>query len=185
MKAPPLYSKKATLAAVAAVLMALAVLPGCKKAASPTVASAKSAPGTLAGNPKGVAGTHTNLPTDFVSVFDDSPPPGNKGRDPFNPDSTVRNPAPPVETRTAAGAVPADAQLKLFSVAGSPGHRVVDINNKMFDTFDPPMSVKIPGGGTVMLKVLEIGQDYADVTIAGVAGKKRLTLGQKKPIERP
>ena len=72
-------------------LLALALLAGCKKAAKPAPPAA----------PKPAAGTSTPMRrrggqppgTEFVSVFDDSPPPGNKGRDPFNPDSTSRNPA--------------------------------------------------------------------------------------------
>jgi hypothetical protein len=69
--------------------------------------------------------------------------------------------------------------LKLYSVAGSPGRWLAVINNQILATNDPATAVRVPGG-TVMVKVVEIGEDYANVTIDGGAVKQHLTMGQKK-----
>jgi len=177
MKLPPLIPKKATLAAVAGALLALAVLPGCKKAVRPA-APAPAKPGTVTNT---AAGTGTNLATEFVSVFDDSPPPGNKGRDPFNPDSTVRNPAAPPVAKANGPAGPVEPQLKLLSVVGSPGRWLATINNQSF-FLNEEATVRIPGDNPVKLKVkvVGVGSNYADVTVEGTAGTKHLTMGQKK-----
>jgi hypothetical protein len=166
----------AAAAALAGALLALAVLPGCKKAARPAApAPAKPAAGTNT-----AAGMGTNRVTDDVSVFDDSPPPGNKGRDPFNPDSTSRNPAAPLPAQTGSPAGPAEMQLKLQGVGGSPGRWVAVINNHILTAADPPELIRFPGGGTITLKVVNIGSNYADITVAGTAGTKRLTLDTEK-----
>ncbi len=120
----------------------------------------------------------TNLPSEFVSVFDDSPPPGNKGRDPFNPDSTSRNPAA-VVSKPSAPTAPVAPQLKLYGITGSPGHWLADINRQYLTVSDPPALIKVPGGA-VKIKIVEIGEDYADITINDSATKTRLTMGQKK-----
>ncbi len=168
--------KKAALAAVAGVLLALAVLPGCNKAAKP-VAAALPKPAPVA---KTTGGTGTNLPAEFVSVFDDSPPPGNTGRDPFNPDSTLRNPAA-VGPKITATTVVAAPLLRLYSVTGSPGRWMVVINNQIIDSteINKPIPVRVPGG-IVTVRVVEIGEDYANVTVDGSLATKRLTMGQKK-----
>ncbi|MGA2543627.1 MAG: hypothetical protein ABSG78_18925 [Verrucomicrobiota bacterium] len=174
MKLPRTCPKKAALAALAGVLMALTVLPGCKKPVKP----AAPAPLKPAAGVTTAVVTATNLPAEFVSVFDDSPPPGNKGRDPFNPDSTLRNPVSEAPKRTDAVAR-VDPQLRLYSVTGSPGRWLAVINNQILAVTDPATPVRVPGG-TVMVKVVEIGEDYADVTVDGGAVKKRLTMGQRK-----
>ena len=176
MKLPLLYPKKAAAAALAGALVALAVLPGCKKAARPGAPpSAKPAAGTNA-----AGGKATNIVTEFVSVFDDSPPPGNKGRDPFNPDSTNRNPVALAMPRTTVSTGPAEPQFKLQGVGGSPGRYVAVISNHILTVKDPPETFRFPGGGTLTLKVVEIGSNYADITVEGIAGIKRLTMDQKK-----
>jgi hypothetical protein len=178
MKSPPLFPKQA--AAVAVALLALAVLPGCKKAAKPAAPAApKPAAGAAAAGTNTAAGMGTNLGGEFVSVFDDSPPPGNKGRDPFNPNSAARNLIPPpTAPGTAAGTE--DTQLKLQSVVGSPGRWLAVINNHILAVNDPPETIKLPDGGSVLLKVVEIGKDYAYVTLNGSAEKKRLTMNPKE-----
>lgn len=179
MKLPRPCPTKAALAAVAGVLMALAVLPGCNKPAKPAAPGpAKPAAGAAAAGAKIAAGTETNMAAEFVSVFDDSPPPGNKGRDPFNPDSTLRNPVA-VAPRTNAPAAHVEPQLRLYSVTGSPGRWLAVINNQILAVTDPATHVRVPGG-IVTVKVVEIGEDYADVTVDGSAVKTRLTMGQKK-----
>ncbi|HXR07228.1 MAG TPA: hypothetical protein VN765_07845 [Candidatus Acidoferrum sp.] len=174
MKLPRTCPKKAALAALAGMLMALTVLTGCKKPAKP----AGPAPLKPAAGATTAVVTATNLPAEFVSVFDDSPPPGNKGRDPFNPDSTLRNPVS-VAPKPSVAVGRVDPQLRLYSVTGSPGRWLAVINNQILAVTDPPTSVRVPGG-TVMVKVVEIGEDYADVTVDGGAVKKRLTMGQRK-----
>lgn len=176
MNWPPLIPKKAALAATAAVLLALAVLPGCKKAAHPGAPP----PPKPAAATNTTTGTGTNLSTEKVSVFDDSPPPGNKGRDPFNPDSHSRDPAAPAIPKTNSPAGPVELQLKLQAVGGSPGRWVAVINNHILTVADPAETVRFPGGGAVKLKVVEIGSNYADVTVDGTAEIKHLTMDQKK-----
>ncbi len=173
MKLLSTHTKIGLLAAVAVAALALTVLSGCKKAPKPAAPVHLK---TAADNTNAVSST--NLPVEFVSVFDDSPPPGNKGRDPFNPDSTSRYPASEAPKPTGP-ASPVAPQLKLYSVAGSPGHWLAVINNQILATNDPPTAVRVPGG-TVMVKVVEIGEDYADVTLDGGAVKQHLTMGQKK-----
>jgi predicted small lipoprotein YifL len=177
MKSPAPYPKKAAVAALAGALMALAVLPGCGKKAPTPAAHPPAKPAAVTNT---TAEAATNGEAEFVSVFDDSPPPGNKGRDPFNPDSTNRNPAAPSIPKTTSAAGPVDAQLKLQGVGGSPGRWVAVINNHILTVTDPPETIRVSGGGAITLKVVEIGSNYADVTIEGTAGIKRLTINQKK-----
>ena len=177
MKSLPPFPKQAALAAVAGAILALAILPGCKKAAHPAAPPLNKPPaGAAAAGPATPAATATNAVSEFDSVFDDSPPPGNKGRDPFNPQSNRRNPAPPkiVNTNTAPG--PADAQLRLQSVAGREGKWVAVINNHIL-TVGEEEAIKVPGG-SVHVKVVEIGKDYADGIVDGT--QKHLTMGQRK-----
>jgi hypothetical protein len=177
MKLPPPFPKRAALAALAALaasVVALALLAGCKKKPAPAPPPPPKPAATNA-----VAGAGTNLVTEFVSVFDDSPPPGNKGRDPFNPDSKSRYPVPSAAvTPSASPAGPSDPQLKLFGVAGSPGRWLVTINNQFF-LLNEEANVKVPGG-VVKLKVVGIGSNYADVVVEGTAGSRHLTIDQKK-----
>ena len=174
MKWPPIIPKKAALAAAAGALLALAVLPGCKKAVHPAAPPpAKPAAGT---NTTAAAGTNV-VGKSSISVFNAGPPPGNKGRDPFNPDSTVRNPVPVQVPITASRAGPADPQLKLFGVVGSPGRWLATINSAIL-AVNEEASVRVPGG-SVKLKVVEIGPGYADVMVEGSSVKRRLTMSQK------
>jgi hypothetical protein len=75
---------------------------------------------------------------------------------------------------------PVDPQLKLQSVVGSTGRWLAVINNHILAVKDPPETIKLPDGGSVLLKVVEIGKDYADVTLNGSAVKKRLTMNPKE-----
>jgi hypothetical protein len=175
MKMPPIIPKKAALAALAGALLALAVLPGCKKAVHPAAPPpAKPAAGTNT-----TAGTGTNVVKEdpSISVFNDGLPPGNKGKDPFNPDSTVRNPAPLQVPKTVSATGPADPQLKLLGVVGSPGRWLATINTAIL-AVNEEATVRVPGG-SVKLKVVEIGPGYADVIVEGSAVKRRLTMSQK------
>jgi hypothetical protein len=178
MNMPPIIPKTAAAAAVSAALLALVVLPGCKKAAKPAAAPpAKASAGAAASVTNTVAGTATNALSERLSFFDWSPPPGNKGRDPFNPNSHSRDPAPPPAPKAVGPAAVAAPQLKLLSVVGSEGHRLVAINTQILGVDDEEATVRVPGG-TVRVKVLAIGVDWADVTVDGT--RQHLTLGQTK-----
>jgi len=179
MKLPPTFPKRVTLAAAAA-LMALAVLPGCNKGANPAAhPPSKSAAEAAAAGAGNAAGARASLAADFVSVFDDSPPPGNKGRDPFHPNATYRDPvAPPPTSLGGSGTAPVDPQLKLFGVAGSPKRWLANINNHIFD-LNEAATINVTGG-KVKLQVIGIGSNYADVVVEGSAATKRLTLSPDK-----
>jgi hypothetical protein len=160
------------LAVLACCLVVLILLPACSKGAKPAAApAAKSAAQAMTN-----VVASTNVSAEYVSYFDDSLPPGNKGRDPFNPDSNSRYPAAAVP-QPSVGSVVEAPQLKLYSVTGPPW--LAAINNQILAVTDQPTHVRVPGG-TVLVKVVRIGADYADVTING-GSIQRLTIGQKSP----
>ena len=66
--------------------------------------------------------------------------------------------------------------LKLYSVTGPPW--LAAINNQILAVTDQPTHVRVTGGN-VLVKVVQIGPDYADVTVNG-GNIQRLTIGQKK-----
>jgi len=123
-------------------------------------------------------GAKTNLAAEFVPIFDDTAAPGYKGVDPFFPTAGYWKPAPPPPQIQASSTAPADPQLKLLSVAGSPKRWLATINNHIFDAKETA-SVEVPGG-RVRLQVIEIGSNYADVVIEGTGVAKRITLSQEK-----
>jgi hypothetical protein len=179
MKPPSRVPSISALAAVAAALMALALLPGCGKAAKQGgggPAKAGSGPGAAGTN--SAAGARTNLAAEFVSVFDNSLPPGNKGKDPFNPLSQRVDPHAPSPGRPGPAAPPVDPQLRLLGVVGSPGHWMAAINNQIL-AVNEGATVRFPGG-SVKLNVVEIGSNYAEVMVEGSAVTKRLTLSPAK-----
>ncbi len=179
MKPPPRFRSKTTLAAVAAALMALALLPGCGKAAKQGAGvPAKPGSGPGASGTNTTAGARTSLAAEFVSVFDASLPPGNKGKDPFNPLSQRVDPRASSPGRPGSPAAPVDPQLKLLGVVGSPGHRLAAINNQIL-AVNEGATVRFPGG-SVWLNVVEIGSNYAEVMVGGSAVTKRLTLSPEK-----
>jgi hypothetical protein len=182
MKLPPTFPKKATLAAAAAALMALAVPTGCNKGANPAAHPSSKSAGAGDAGANTAAGARVNLDAEFVSVFDDSPPPGNKGRDPFNPNSSYRDPQLPRTVTPGSAAGPVDPQLKLFGVAGSPKRWLANINNHIFDLKEEA-TISV-AGGKVKLQVVEIGSNYADIVIEGSAVTKRLTLSPEKQQPR-
>jgi hypothetical protein len=179
MKPQSRFPSKSTLAAVAAALMALALLPGCGEA-SKQGGGGPAKPGSDSGaaSTNTAAGARTNLAAEFISVFDASLPPGNKGKDPFNPLSQRVDPHALSPGRPGSAAVPVDPQLKLRGVVGSPGHWLAAINNQTL-AVNEQATVRFPGG-SVKLSVVEIGSNYADVMVEGSAVTKRLTLSQAK-----
>ncbi len=102
------------------------------------------------------AGTATNLAAEFVSVFDDSPPPGNKGRDPFNPDSHRSEPGSSQVPRTTVprgtGGSPVEAS-KRGGVAGKMAGR----HQQPYSDRQGGGNDSRPGRQPSMLKVVEIG----------------------------
>jgi hypothetical protein len=166
--------KSARVAAAVGVMMALVLLPGCKKKAPMAPTAAKPAVTAAASQTNGQAMSATNLTSEFVSVFDDKLPP-DKGRDPFYPDSRRREPA---AAPGIAGQIHVDPVLKLHGVVGSPGRWLAAVNNQILaQGEDSP--VRLPDGSRVNVHVVEIGPDYAIVTVEGQTGQKRLTMDQK------
>jgi hypothetical protein len=179
MKLPPLFPKKTTLATLTGALMALALLPGCNKTARPAApGTPKPAAGGAAAAASTTAGSRTDLAAEFVSVFNDSPHPGNKGRDPFNPNSHALDPAPPPPSRPGSPTGLADPQLRLFGVVGSSKRWLATINNHVFEVKEKA-TITVPGG-KVTVQVVEIGSNYADVMVEGNTVTKRLTLSKEK-----
>jgi hypothetical protein len=70
-----------------------------------------------------------------------------------------------------------DPQVRLLSVVGSEGHRLVTINTQILSIEDGETTIRV-AGGKVKVKVLAIGADWADVTVDGTP--RHLTLGQAK-----
>jgi hypothetical protein len=156
------------------MLLALALLPGCRKPAPPAPAPK---PGAASAPQKTNApAATTNLSLEFVSVFDDTLP-RDKARDPFYPDSTRT--APGVTNTMPAPPPPQMApELKLLGISGSAARRVATINNSIVEAGEDP-EIRTPSG-TVSAHVVEIGADYVILAIKGETGRTRLTLEQKK-----
>jgi hypothetical protein len=168
MNSNPTMSRAARLIALGVSLVALALLPGCNKAA-PGVApkpAVSVAPKTV------VAPSSTNDMKEFVSVFEDLPP--AQGKDPFFPMSHRRDPTMPTqETREHV-----DHTLVLKGIVGSVHRRIAVINNETMQTGEESL-VRTPGGH-VKVKCLEIGQDYVMIQIEGEPQTRKLVMEQKK-----
>ena len=81
----------------------------------------------------------------------------------------------------ASGAVKAHVEpaLVIKGIVGSINHRIVVINNEMMQVGEQS-PIRVPGGGRVNVKCLEIGQDYAVVQVEGEPQPKKLVMEQKK-----
>ena len=160
-------------AAGAGVLLAL--FSGCSpaKPAPPKPAAATTT--TKAGTS---TATVADLANQFRSVFDDSLPPGNKGRDPFFPNSIRRMPAemPKPITSTPAHV---EANFRLGGIEGRPGKRLAVINSSYILAVGEDADIKLPTGIKVHIHVVEIGADYAVIAVEG-EGTKRLEMYQNK-----
>lgn len=140
---------------------------GCKRKPAPAARPA-------AAPPKATVLAETNSTAEqFVSVFEDLPP--SRGRDPFFPDSTRRNPAP---APMAVVQAPKPAPRPVLHLKGVVGKSAI-INNAILTAGDPAESVRVEGG-TLQVQCLEVGVDYAIVQIQGEAQPKRLELEEKQ-----
>jgi hypothetical protein len=175
MKLFPTSAGRAAIAAVE-VLLALALLPGCRKPAPP---APPPKPGAASVSPKTNApAATTNLSLEFVSVFDDTLP-RDKARDPFFPDSLRTAPsATNTDARPVAPPPPVAPELKLLAISGSEKRRVATINNSILEADETADIRTVSGKASV--HILEIGADYVVLTIEGMAGQTRLNLERKK-----
>jgi hypothetical protein len=153
----------------AAALAALISTPACK----PSAPQAAPAP-----KPKPAVAVATNAApevdtAEFTSEFSDYYP-ADKGRDPFFPNSTRRFKAAPV---ISPNPVPAKAEPQLVLKGISKG-RFVIINNAELEKGEE-QGVRT-GAGRVVLRVLEIGDDYVIVKVSGEEGTRKLMLEHKK-----
>jgi hypothetical protein len=116
----------------------------------------------------------TNKPSmEYVSVFLEQMPP--KGRDPFFPNSTRRNPVPMAPVTTDKP--PPASELVLKGLVGSVNHRLAVINNAILEAGESS-SVRVPSG-RVRIKCVEIGGDYAVILVEGEIQPRRLELSKK------
>jgi hypothetical protein len=156
--------------------MGLAVfcLVACNKPAQPVVAAH---PAAAPVNASVGAQAAREPSTQYVSVFEDLPPP--QGKDPFFPKSHRRDPAPtPIRQQVATGVAPAPviADLVLKGVVGSATRRLALINNETMEVGETS-SVRVPDGH-VRVRCLEIGSDYVLIKVEGEDQPKRLELGK-------
>jgi hypothetical protein len=139
--------KKPTVAVLKETVLCLFVL--CSGMSTAAVTGAETAPATLA--------PRTNeIPK---SVFSDD----EQGRDPFFPKSTRRQlkPAGPDAPKTVG-----PASLVLLGIIGEPERRIALINNQSFAAGEE-QSVRVPGGGSAVIKCVEIRERSVMVTIHG------------------
>jgi hypothetical protein len=128
-----------------------------------------------------VAAAETNKPPENLSYFDEqllAP----KGRDPFFPASTRRNPAPP--PTVAVADKPREAPvLVLKGVVGGATHRLAVIGSStvigstILETGEDG-NVHL-SSGVIHITCVEIGEDYAVIKVDGEAQPKRLELSKK------
>jgi hypothetical protein len=157
-----------TFPAAAAVALVLVFATACKPKFTPSGTAKPSATKT------NVLASATNKPSmEYISVFLDLLPP--KGRDPFFPNSTRRNPVP-VAVATTDKPPPA-SELLLKGLVGSANHRLAVINNAILELGES-ISVRVPSG-RVRIKCMEIGEDYAVILVEGEIQPRRLALSKK------
>ena len=162
--------RRARMMAGAACFVAMALLPGCRKAPPP--APPKATP-PAAAKTSAAAPAPTNDLTAYLSVFDDLPP--QQGKDPFYPTSHRREPAAPIAVAAQAHV---ESTLVLKGIVGSVGRRIAVINNETMQQGEEA-SIRTPAGH-VRVKCLEIGEDSVLVQVDGEPQPKKLVMQQKK-----
>jgi hypothetical protein len=169
------WLKKFPAAAGAGILLAL--LPACKPAGNPAVTAKPGAAATPAKT--GASGAPApDFTNQYASLFDSSLPPENKGRDPFYPNSIRRIPVQVVRQNPNTPAQQhVDPVFKLGGVMGGPGKWLAVINSNYILSVGQDADVKTPTG-KVHIHVVEIGVDYAFITVEGEPGQKRLDMFQ-------
>ena len=167
MRIPPQFLRCVRVAILAGLVLSLT--PSCKRALRPP-----GPPRPVTTKTDSLAAPPSNLLPAYVSVFEELMPP--KGRDPFFPKSHRRE---PVTTESASGEKPAAApELVLKGIVGSANHRLAVLNGAILEV-NEEATVRLPGGGRVRVRCLEIGQDHAVIKVEGELQPKRLELNKK------
>ncbi len=172
MKPPPNLPSMNSALTGAVAIAALVCLPSCKPAARalPPVPKPKPAATALATN---APMPQTNAPERFMSVFNDMLPP-DQGKDPFYPSSTRRLKVitPPTQPNVVLHTEP------LLVLKGTIKGRSAIINSAELELGEE-RGVRVLNG-RVAVKLLEVGDDYAIVAVAGEPAPKKLMLEHKK-----
>jgi hypothetical protein len=150
--------------------LALVIAAGCGPTAPPPAPAKPKAEA-----PKAVAEATApaNLAEQYVSVFEDLPPP--RGRDPFFPGSHRREPVHSAVEPQGEGGAPVEPVLSLKAVIGR-GQAV--INNVIFEPGEV-QPVRVPNGH-VRVRCITISSNSVLVQVEGDTGPKRLFMEQKK-----
>jgi hypothetical protein len=157
------------LSVLCGLVLTLALAAGCSHSPAPP----SSKPKTETAKTNAVGTVQANSTNDYVSVFEDLPP--EKGRDPFYPASHRRDLVPESASQAA---VRVDPVLVLKAIVRASKHGEVVINDQILETGEEE-SVRVPGGH-VLVRCLEVGNDYVLVRVEGDAEAKRLMIDNKK-----
>jgi hypothetical protein len=149
--------------------LVLALAAGCSRAPAPPPARPK----IEVSKTNAVGAIPAGLANDYASVFEDLSP--QQGKDPFFPVSRRRDPVP---NATSQSALHADPVLVLKAIVRASKHGQAVINNQIFEVGEEE-SVRVPGGH-VLVRCIEIGNDYVLIQVEGEAEPKRLSVEQKK-----
>jgi len=170
MNMSALYPLRAQVFAFGGLLLALLLVAGCGHKAASAIATATTNTAVLKTNILAVA--QTNLSSNYISVFENLPP--EKGKDPFFPTSTRRNPK--VEVAANANA-PVDPVLVLKAIINNGKHSQVVINNEIFMVGDT-LSVHVPNGH-VEVRCIDISSNAVRIQVDG-GETTTLTMEEKK-----
>lgn len=173
--------------AARAGLSGLLLLAGCDSSSpAPTASGATNAAAratnAAAGVTNAAAGAANAAALDFISIFEEKP---SNGRNPFFRTARAATipAAPGSETTGLAPLAPPktkiDTMLILSGVMGSARQRMVLINDRTFEVGDE--ATVRAGDRQAHLRCLEIGAQYAVVTVDGSDESLRLVL--KKPFK--
>jgi len=169
------YHRSAQVFGLCGLLLALAIAAGCGP--KPAASSATAKPKTEAPKTNSMA-AQTTLSNEFTSDFDETLL-APKGKDPFYPTSTRRNPVPVVSIQAPAHVEPV---LVLKAIIPSSKHSEAVINNAILEVGEQ-QRIPTPPNGHALVQCLEIGSNYVVIKIAGEAGTKRLVMEQRKGID--
>lgn len=167
------YLKPSAFRALIGGALLSVVAVGC---GNPAPAPPAAKPAAAPVSPAAVALATNDLASQYISVFEDLPPP--QGKDPFFPRSHRRDPKPAAASQAPIGmaAEPAAAILVLKGVVGSKSRRLALINSETMAVGDTA-SVRV-ADGRVRVRCLEIGPDYVLLNVEGEEQPKRLELGK-------
>ncbi len=159
--------------AAATVLALVLFATACKPAPPP----AGPPPKPAAPKANSVPAVTNVVSNKYISVFTDLPPP--KGVDPFFPDSHRRDPAAPAVVISERPQPAANILLK--GVVGAPSHRLAvlggGLNNTILETGES--GTLRTASGSMRVKCIEIGENYAVIRVEGESQFRRLELNKK------